>query len=41
MRGVLCNADATFDVGWGVLVLSLGITARGFLIEKKVYAAMD
>ena len=36
MRGVSCDADATVDVGGGVFVLPLRVTARGILIQKEL-----
>ena len=36
MRGVSCDADAGFDVGGGVLVLPLRISARGVLVEEEL-----
>ena len=36
MRGVSCDADAGFDVGGGVFVLPLGISARGVLVEEEL-----
>ncbi len=36
MRGVSCDADAGFDVGGGVIVVPLRISARGFLVEEEL-----
>ena len=36
VRGVSCDADAGFDVGGGVLVLPLRISARGVLVEEEL-----
>lgn len=36
MRGVSCDADAGFDVGRGVSVLPLGISARGVLVKDEL-----
>lgn len=36
MRGVSDDADAGFDVGRGVSVLSLGISARGVLVKEEL-----
>jgi len=36
VRGVSCDADAAFDVGGGVVVLPLIISARGVLVEEEL-----
>ena len=36
MGGVSCDADSTFDVGGGVSVLPLGISAGGVLVEEEL-----
>lgn len=36
MRGVSCGAHAGFDVGADVVVLMLGISARGVLVEEEL-----
>ena len=36
MGGVAGDADAGFDVGVGVVVLMLGISAGGVLIEEEL-----